>query len=264
MAWLLAAVAAAALTSMLTAGRATLLIEQGLVNNQATMHLHGFVVSLVMALLYFAHLRRSRAHEQAASRLATAQRAQRLTHRRIAEARLQEMQARVDPQGLFQMLATARGLYDRDAAKGERFLDEVILFLRAALPRLRNASSSLLREVELARAFVNLHAIAGTAKLGMTTDVAPDALHARFPPGVLLPLLDSAVTSNRAGRCRLSASCSSAGCQLVLALAAAPSAQSVARVRSLLAELYGAAGRLEIAGQDGAIQVIVEVPYELA
>ena len=32
------------------------------------MHLHGFIFSLIMALLYFAHLRRSRVHQQAKAR----------------------------------------------------------------------------------------------------------------------------------------------------------------------------------------------------
>lgn len=260
--WLLAACSAAALPNIVTAGRATMLMEQGVVHSARTMHLHGFTVSLVMALLYFAHLRRSREHKQAAARLAAAQTAQREARRRIVQARLQEVQARIDPQILFEMLDTVRRLYERDAALAERFLDELISFLRAALPRLRTASSSLLREVELARAFVGLHALAGAAGLDMTIDVAPDAMHARFPPGVLLPLLGTAVASS-AGPCRLIATRPSDGCRLVLTLGAPPSGRSVARVQSLLAELYGTAGKLEIESTTGAINVIVKVPYEL-
>jgi hypothetical protein len=261
--WLLAACSAAVLPSILTAGRATILLEQGVVHGARTMHLYGFTISLVMALLYFAHLRRSREHEEAAARLAAAQMAQRHARRRTVEARLQEVQARIDPQILFEMLDTVRRLYERDAGLAERFLDELISFLRAALPRLRTASSSLIREVELAHAFVTLRALGGAAGLGMTIDLAPDAMHARFPPGVLLPLLDTAVASS-AGPCRLSATHSSDGCRLVLTLDAAPSDRSVARVQSLLSELYGTAGKLEIESATGAINVIVKVPYELA
>jgi hypothetical protein len=261
--WLLAACAAAAFANILTAGRATILIEQGVVHSARTMHLHGFTFSLIMALLYFAHLRRSRGHEQAAARLAAAQTAQRNARRRIVQARLQEVQARIDPQLLFEMLATVRRLYERDAAQAESFLDELITFLRAALPRLRTASSSLLREVELARAFVRLHALAGAAEPRMTIDVAPDAMHARFPPGVLLPLLDTTVGSS-ARTCQLTATRSGDDCRLVLTLDAAPSDGSVARVHSLLMELYGAAGKMEIESTTGAINVFVQIPYELA
>ena len=88
-------------------------------------------------------------------------------------------------------------------------------------------------------------------------------MHARFPPGVLLPLLDTAVASN-AGPCRLTAARPSDGCRLVLTLGADPSERSVARVQSLLSELYGTAGKLEIQNTIGATNVIVKVPYELA
>lgn len=261
--WLLAGGLAAALPNLLTAGRITILIDQGVAHSTRTAHLYAFTFSFIMALLYFAHLRRTHKHEQAAARLAAAQTAQRHARSRIVQARLQEVQARIDPQVLFEMLETVRRLYESDAARAERFLDDLIIFLRAALPRLRTAWSSLLREAELALAFVNLHALAGATGLGMTIDVAPDAMHARFPPGVLLPLLDTAVGVS-AGSCRLTARCASEICRVVLTLDATPSDQSVARVQSLLVELYGTSGKLEIEGTNGAIHVIVTVPYELA
>lgn len=261
--WLLAACSAAALTNVLTAGRAAILTEQGLVHSALTMHLHGFTVSLVMALLYFVHLRRSREHEEAAARLAAAQTAQRDARRRLAEARLQEVQARIDPQLLFEMLDAVRRLYERDPARAERFLEELIVFLRAALPRLRTASSSLAREAELAGAFVRLRALAGAATSGITVDVASDVMHARFPPGVLLPLLGAAVRGG-AGPCRLIAARSNEACRLVLTLHAAPSDACVARVQALLTELYGTSAKLEAESACGVIKVAVEVPHEPA
>ncbi len=259
--WLLAAGSAAAVANLLTAGRGTLLIEQGLVESVPTMFLNGFTVSLIMALLYFAHLRRSREYEQAAVRLAAAQTAQRDARRRIAQARLQEVQARIDPRLLFELLETMRRLYEADPARGERFVDELIVFLRAALPRLRTSSSSLARETELARAYVSLRALADPADPEMTIDVASDALHARFPPGVLLPLLKGGVG---AGGCRLKASRTGDVCRLALTNVAAPSEESVAGVRSLLTEVYGSAGKLQIESATDAVNVIAEVPYELA
>ena len=261
--WLAAASLAAGLANVLTAGRATVLIEHGLVQNVLTMQLHGFTVSLIMALLYFAHLRRSREQEAATARLADAQTEQRDARRRIAEARLQEVQARIDPRLLFEMLDTVRHLYERDVAQAERFLDELVLFLRAALPRLRTASSSLLREVELARAFVGLRALAGADRAGMTIDVAPGARHARFPPGVLLPLLDTAIRTS-ADPWHLTATRCDEACRLTLKLDAAPSSLALARVRSLLTELYGTSGKCEMESAAGAVKIMVEVPYELA
>jgi len=261
--WLLAACVAAAFANIVTAGRTTILIEQGVVHSAGTAVLYAFTFTLVIALLYFAHLRRSREHEQAAARLAAAQMAQRDARRRIVQARLQELQARIDPHLLFEMLDTARRLYERDAAQGERFLDELIAFLRAALPRLRTASSSLLREVELARAYVRLNALAGATGLAVTIDVAPEAMHARFPPGALLPLLDTAVSTD--GRpLRLIATRTGDDCRVSITMDAAPSEAAVTRVQSLLSELYGTSGKLEMESGTVGINVIVKVPYEHA
>ncbi|MGZ8255068.1 MAG: sensor histidine kinase, partial [Burkholderiaceae bacterium] len=181
--------------------------------------------------------------------------------RRTVQARLQEVQARIDPQLLFEMLETVQRLYQRDAAQAERFLDELIVFLRAALPRLRTASSSLLREVELARAFVRLHAMAGAVGFDLATEIAPDVIHARFPPGVLLPLLDVVVGGGSWG---LRATRVGDQCRVVLTLGGAPSLAAVARVRSLLTELYGTGGTVKVEGASDGVSVIVEVPHELA
>ena len=58
-------------------------------------------------------------------------------------------------------------------------------------------------------------------------------MHARFPPGVLLPLLGDALRV-RAGPCKLSATRCARNCRHVLALSARPSDAILARVRSLL------------------------------
>ena len=261
--WLVAACLAALLTNVVTAGRAAVLIEQGLVYNSQTMHLNGFTVSFIMALLYFAHLSRSREHDEAAARLAAAQAAQRDARHRIVQARLQEVQARIDPQMLFEMLDTLRHLYDHDAARAERFLDEFLQFLREALPRLRTTSSGLLREAGLARAFVRLHALAGAHDSDLTIEVAPEAMHARFPPGILLPLLDR-VGRSKSGRCQLRAERLNDRCRVLLSLSAASSGASAARVESLLAELYGLSGTVTAANVSGATEILIEIPYEPA
>lgn len=261
--WLLSAGMAAALTNIVTAGRIAILIDQGVVYSAATAHLYAFIFALIISLLYIAHLHRSREQDQAAIRLAAAQMAQRDARRRIVQARLQEVQARIDPQLLFEMLDTVRQLYGRDAAQGERFLDELIAFLRAALPRLRSTSSGLLREVELGRAFVKLRTLAGTTQLDMSIEIAPDAMHARFPPGVLLPLLDTAL-GNESRPFRLIATRVGEECRLMIMLGSPPSETAVARVQSLLKELYGTSGKLELESRPDGINIIVKVPYEHA
>lgn len=261
-AWLLGACAAATLVSISTAGQAPILVELGVVSSVLTMHLHVFTSSLIMALLYFAHLQRTVAYEKAAARLRAAQAGQREARRRMVQARLQAVQARIDPELLFDMLDAVRRCYEVDASSAEQLLDELIDFLRASLPRLRSASSSLPCEAELARTYARLRALAGASAASMTLEVPAGLLRARFPPGVLLPLLDD-VLRTHAGPCALAATRSSDECRLVLTLPVRPSDAAVSRVRALLADLYGSAADLTLDDANGSVGAAIKVPYEL-
>jgi hypothetical protein len=261
--WLLCAVAAAICVNLSTTGRAAILVKQGVVQSAGTMQLYGFILSLTMALLFFAHLRRSRTHEAAAARLAAAQAAQREARRRTVQARLQAVQARIDPHLLFEMLEAVRVCYAADAPRAERLLDELIAFLRASLPRLPTRSSSVPREAELARAYARLRSLAGATGCPLALEVSAEAVHARFPPGVLLPLLDDALRA-RAGPCTLAAARSAQACRIELTLPVRPSDATLERVRSLLADVYGAASELAVPEAAVPARIIVKVPYELA
>jgi sensor histidine kinase YesM len=92
----------------------------------------------------------------AADRMRAAELARTLSRRRTLESRLQAMQARVEPQFLFNTLAQVRELYERDAVVAGRVLDDLISYLRAALPHLRESSSTLGQEIALARAYLDI------------------------------------------------------------------------------------------------------------
>lgn len=261
--WPMGAAAAALCVNLSTGGRASILIEHGVVQSSTTMHAYSFTVSFTMALLYFAHLRRSRMHESASARLAAAQRAQREARLRTVQARLQAVQARIDPQLLFEMLDAVRLAYTADAARAERLLDELVAFLRASLPRLRTASSSIASEAELARAYARLRSLAGSADCPMLLDLEQQAMHARFPPGVLLPLLDNGLR-RRGGPCTLRVTRAADACCVALGLPSAPSDAVQTRVCSLLADLYGTAASLDVDTRGEAAIVTIRVPHEFA
>jgi hypothetical protein len=235
---------------------------------EATTSGWGFTVTSALngfmsALLFFAHLQRSHVHEEAAKRLAAAQRAQREARRRLAQGRLQAVQARIDPQLLFDMLDAVRQAYECEPPRAEQLLDELVAFLRAALPRLQHASSSVPREAEMACACVRLHALAAPPGASMGLAVSAEVMDARFPPGVLLPLLNDALQV-RAGACELSAARRGGACRLVLAMPARPSDATAERVRGLLNDLYGTAAELALADNGGMSRATIEVPYEHA
>jgi LytS/YehU family sensor histidine kinase len=257
----LAACGVAAFTTLSTAPRARILVEQGVVRSATTMHVYAFVFALAMALLYLVHLRRGMTHEAAAARLAAAQAAQRDARHGMMLARLHALQARIDPQFLFEMLGTVRRSYEVDAAGAERLLDELIQFLRSALPRLQSPSSSILREAGLARAYARLRMLAGAADASVTVALSTEAMHARLQPGILLPLIHDALRE-RSGPCRLTAHCVDGDCDVVMALPARPSDAVLEQVRTLLANVYDTRAALKVEETADAVIVTTRVPYE--
>ena len=160
-----AALAAVALSSAPAAIHGVLILVTGW-NDMlvGTGHRRDFLVDSIantssMALLFFTHLQHSRAHAVAAERLDAAKAAQREARRRLAYGQLKAVQARIDPQLLFDMLDAVRRAYESDPVRAEHLLDELVAFLRAALPRLQDASSTVPREAETARALARLHAL---------------------------------------------------------------------------------------------------------
>jgi hypothetical protein len=261
--WLTLACACALAANVTTGGRAAILIEHGVAQGIATMHLYGFTVAATMALLYFAHLGRSRNNEAAVARLAAAQSGQRETRRRMVQIRLQAVQARIDPSLLFGLLDSVRLAYTSDAPRAERLLDELIVFLRASLPRLRIESSSVPREAELGRSYAQLLFLAQASVRAMEVKISDTVMHARFAPGILLPLLDDALRS-LAGDCALTATRVGDISQLELILPVRPSDATLARVRALLEDIHGATSGLAITQVGGRTLVNLWVPYELA
>lgn len=222
-----------------------------------------FAQSFSMALIFISHVRHGQVQEAAAQRVSAAKLAQREARRRLALSNLQAVQARIDPQLLFDMLDAVRRAYEREPQRAEQLLDELVAFLRAALPRLQHASSSVPREAELARALVQLHALASRSDLGMTLDVPAALLDASFPSGVLLPLINDALRS-RSGASALAATRQAQQCLLTLTLPARPSDATLVRVRGLLDDLYANAAALTVQPTGAAVCITVEVPYEHA
>ena len=180
--------------------------------------------------------------EEASRRLQQLQREQQAARRRLVEAQLQAMQARVDPQMFFDVLDSVQRLYATDAARAEALLDELIVFLRAALPRLRSASSTLAQELELAASYFRIQSLRGAP--GAVRITLPDALAARaFPAGVILPLLSEA----QAAAIEVAAQPGAAAGGVTVSLRAepAPAPRVLAQVHRTLTALYGSAATLE-------------------
>ena len=76
--------------------------------------------------------------------------------RQTLEARLQLMEAQIEPHFLFNSLANVQRLYETEPESGERLLENLKIYLRAALPQMRDARATLGREAELSRAYLEV------------------------------------------------------------------------------------------------------------
>jgi LytS/YehU family sensor histidine kinase len=193
--------------------------------------------------------------------------------RRSYESRLQAMQARVEPEFLFETLGQVEQLYENAPAVAERVLDDLIVYLRGVLPSLETSDSTVSIELEIARAWLDIMKARAGGRLSVSIHKRFDAGAGRMPPMVLLPLIEHAAkpatrlpaavqvlaieASREGGRLRVVVTDSAD------TFATAAEADAVADVRSRLHALYGAAATLSFDHvPSGGAQAIVELPYE--
>ena len=136
-------------------------------------------------------LREKLARDQARILAAESERHQ--FEKNMLQARLQLMQAQVEPHFLFNTLANVQHLVETDPANASRMLDSLIKYLRAAMPQMRESATNLGREVEMSRAFLEITRMRMGTRMSYEVDV-PEALRSRpFPPMMLISLVENAV-----------------------------------------------------------------------
>ncbi|MEO7254714.1 MAG: histidine kinase [Casimicrobium sp.] len=113
--------------------------------------------------------------------------------RQAAEARLQLMQAQIEPHFLFNTLANVKRLCATDPDGGADLFSHLMVYLRAALPRLRETESTLETELSLARSFLSVLKIRMGTRLQFTIEVPEACLSLPFPSMALLTLVENAV-----------------------------------------------------------------------
>jgi LytS/YehU family sensor histidine kinase len=128
----------------------------------------------------------------ARARQQEAERARALARRRTLESELQALQARVEPMFLFDTLERIRATYRSDAAAGSAMMEYLILYLRAALPHLRESTSTVAQEFRLVGAWLDIVG-RGATQWTVDLDAGDSAREARLPALVLLPLVQCAV-----------------------------------------------------------------------
>ena len=203
-----------------------------------------------------------RTTQRALSRVQAAE-AERIRGRQqLLAARLLALQARVEPQFLFDALSRIGDLHERDPATADALLADLIALLRAMLPVGTAATSTVEREFALARAWSRVQQHLGTS-FEIEIAASPLAARSELGPMLVLPLLQEMLAAPRARELawRLSAEPVASGAEprmprlwVRLAPAEATSAQlaipgdalAFQRVRERLAQLHGNAATLSV------------------
>ena len=199
-----------------------------------------------------------------------------LLDQQMAEARLQVLQAQIEPHFLFNTLATVRRLYRTDAAAAESMLENLMRYLAVALPQMRATDSTLGRETTLAEAYLSVQQIRMGRRLGFAIDVPGELHEARLPPMMLLTLTENAIKHGlnplpEGGFIRVSARLEDGQLRLEVAdsgqgfVKTSGGGTGLANIRARLAALYGSAAELGITlNRPRGVTATIALPYATA
>jgi two-component sensor histidine kinase len=113
--------------------------------------------------------------------------------RKALDARFRLLQAQVEPHFLFNTLANVQALVEAGAPQAADVLKSLIAYLRAAVPRLHETSTTLGQELELVRAYLNVMHMRMPDRLKFNVLVDEPLLGLECPPMTLLTLVENSV-----------------------------------------------------------------------
>lgn len=113
--------------------------------------------------------------------------------RQLVLARLQTLQAQLEPHFLFNVLANLDALIASDPARARALLAHLNRFLRASLAATRAEATSLADEFALLEALLAIQRVRFGERLRYTMDLPEDCRALRVPPMLVQPLVENAL-----------------------------------------------------------------------
>src|SRR6202790_5081444 len=197
--------------------------------------------------------------------------------RTVLEARMQALQAQIEPHFLFNTLASIDQLIQTDPSRASKMQQSLIRCLRSAMPQMREGSRpSLGQQVSLCSAFLEIMAVRMEGRLQAVVSVPENLKSAVFPSMMLQTLVENAVKHGlepkpEGGRLEISAEIVNGKLAVhVLDTGAGfmPTAEAgvgLANVRERLKALYNGRAELIITVPPaGGTCATIKVPYEIA
>jgi two-component sensor histidine kinase len=151
------------------------------------------LLSLVMsAILYRHYANKALLAEAQAEQARARERAAELEWQAVT-ARLQALQAQIEPHFLFNTLANVVSLIESEPARARGMLERLIELLRASLAASRAEEVTLRQEATLLAAYLEILKVRMGERLRYVIDIAPEVPQARLPPLTLQPLVENAI-----------------------------------------------------------------------
>ena len=197
--------------------------------------------------------------------------------RTVLEARMEALQAQIEPHFLFNTLASIDQLIQSDPPRASRMQQSLIRYLRSAMPQMREGRRpSLGQQVDLCSAFLEIMAVRMEGRLQPVVSVPEGLKSAVFPSMMLQTLVENAIRHGlepkpEGGRLEISAEIVDG--QLAVhvldtGIGFMPKAEAgvgLANVRERLKALYNGRAELIISVPPaGGTCATIKVPYEIA
>ena len=197
--------------------------------------------------------------------------------RTALEARMEALQAQIEPHFLFNTLASIDQLIQTDPPRASKMQQSLIRYLRSAMPQMRDGGRPTLgQQVNLSRAFLEIMAVRMEDRLQVIMSVPEGLKSAVFPSMMLQTLVENAVKHGLepkpdGGRLEISAEIVDGELAvhvLDTGVGFTPNAEAgvgLANIRERLKALYNDRAELIVSVPPaGGTCATIRVPYEIA
>jgi hypothetical protein len=164
-------------------------------HKQASTWFKSFVSLLVLALFATKALVGGKKRAEAQTQTANAAAERESMQRQLSEAKMQMMQAQVEPHFLFNTLASVEHLIQTDPPRASAMQRSLIQYLRAVLPQMRDnvVVTNLGREVDMVTAYLSLLKMRMEERLTVDLRIPDQLRSAAFPPMMLQSMVENAI-----------------------------------------------------------------------
>lgn len=194
-------------------------------------------------------------------------------NRQVTEAKLQALQAQVEPHFLYNTLANVQALTEADPAQANKMVEHLIQYLRSALPKMRENSSTVGQELDLVRSYLNILKMRMGPRLEFSIEMSDDVAKLAFPPLMLPSLVENAIKhglepQREGGRIDIVATRSNGIIKVEVkdtgrgfGTGTSGGGLGLANIRERLQALFGDAGKLTLTeSQPHGVTATLEVP----